>query len=103
MKTRPPYAAEFRQQMIELARGGKTPEQLAKAFEPTAQTIRNWMAQARRDAGTRTDGATSAEREALRRLRLEDRRLRTERDILAKAEAWFARETGTVPGESSDS
>ena len=103
MKTRPPYPAEFRQQMIELVRSGKTPEQLAEEFEPTAQTIRNWMAQARRDAGTRTDGATSAEREALRRLRLEDRRLRTERDILAKAEAWFARETGTVPGESSDS
>ena len=52
MKTRPPYPAEFRQQMIELVRSGKTPEQLAEEFEPTAQTIRNWMAQAGRDAGT---------------------------------------------------
>ena len=72
MKTRPPYPAEFRQQMIELVRSGKTPEQLAEEFEPTAQTIRNWMAQAGRDAGTRTDGATSTEREELRRLRLEN-------------------------------
>lgn len=103
MKTRPPYPAEFRQQMIERVRTGKTPEQLAEAFEPTAQTIRNGMAQAGRDAGTRTDGVTSAEREELRRLRLEKRRLRTERDILAKAAAWLARETGTGPGESSDS
>lgn len=105
MKTRPPYAAEFRQQMIELVHSGKTPEQLAEEFEPTAQTIRNWLAQAGRDAGTRTrtDGVISAEREELRWLRLENRRLRTERDILAKAAAWFARETGTVPGESSGS
>lgn len=61
------------------------------------------MAQAARDAGSRQDGVTSAEREELRRLRLENRRLRTERDILAKAAAWFARETGRVPNESTDS
>ena len=103
MRSRPPYPAEFRQQMIELLRNGRTPEQLAEEFEPSAQTLRNWLAQAARDAGIRQDGASSAEREELRRLRLENRRLRTERDILAKAAAWFARETGSVPSESTDS
>ena len=47
----PPYTPEFRRQMIELVRAGRTPEELAKEFEPSAQTIRNWVAQADRDAG----------------------------------------------------
>jgi transposase len=38
-KTRPPYPAEFRQQMIELVRAGRTPAELAQEFECTAQTI----------------------------------------------------------------
>ena len=41
----PPYAPEFRRQMIELVRSGRSPESLAKEFEPTAQAIRNWVAQ----------------------------------------------------------
>jgi transposase len=40
-KTRLPYAAEFRRQMVELVRAGRTPEELASEFEPTAQSIRN--------------------------------------------------------------
>ena len=55
-KTRPPYTAEFRRQIIELVRAGRSPDDLAKEFEPTAQSIRNWVAQAERDAGRRTDG-----------------------------------------------
>ena len=49
----PPYTPEFRGQMIELVRSGRSPESLAKEFEPTAQAIRNWVAQAERDAGRR--------------------------------------------------
>ena len=94
-KSRPPYAAEFRQQMVELVRSGRTPEALAREFEPSAQAIRNWVAQAGRDAGERTDGLRTGEREEMRRLRRENRRLREEREILAKATAWFARETGS--------
>ena len=55
-KSRPPYAAAFRRQMVELVRSGRTPEALAREFEPSAQAIRNWVAQAGRDAGERTDG-----------------------------------------------
>ena len=102
-KTRPPYAPEFRQQMVELVRAGRSPEELGREFEPSAQAIRNWVSQADRDEGRRTDGLTSAEREELRRLRRENRRLQLERDILAKAAAWFARETGSIPPQSSSS
>ena len=102
-KTRPPYAPEFRQQMVELARAGRSPEELARAFEPSAQAIRNWVAKADRDSGRRGDGLTSAEHDELGRLKRENRRLRLEREILAKAAAWFARETGSIPSGSSSS
>ena len=102
-KTRPPYAAEFRQQMVELVRAGRSPEELGREFEPSAQAIRNWVVQADRDDGRRGDGLTSPEREELRRLRRENRQLRQEREILAKAAAWFARETGSIPSGSSSS
>jgi len=82
-KTRPPYTPEFRRQMVELVRVGRSPEKLAEEFEPTAQSIRNWVAQADRDSGRRTDGLTTAEREELERLRRENRQLKFERDILS--------------------
>jgi transposase len=69
-KTRPPYTPEFRRQMVELVRTGRSPDELAGEFEPTAQSIRNWVAQAERDAGRRGDGLTTAEREELNRVRL---------------------------------
>lgn len=100
---RKPYPPEFRQQMVELVRSGRTPEELAREFEPSAQAIRNWAAQADRDAGLRKDGLTTAEREELARLRRENHQLRLERDILSKAAAWFARETGSIPEKSSNS
>ena len=89
-KTRKPYPPEFREQMVALVRVGRTPEELSREFEPTAQSIINWVAQADRNEGKRKDGLTSAEREELRRLRKANRQLRLEREILAKAAAWFA-------------
>jgi transposase len=102
-KTRPPYTPEFRRQIIELVRAGRSPDELAKEFEPTAQSIRNWVAQAERDAGRRNDGLSSSERDELSRLRRENRQLRQEREILSKAAAWFARETNTIPPKDSGS
>ena len=102
-KSKPPYPPEFRNQMIEMVRAGSSPEKLAREFEPTAQTIRNWVAQADRDEGRREDGLTSSEREELRKLRRENRQLRVEREILKKAAAWFARETDSVPPKASSS
>jgi transposase len=89
--------------MVELVRSGRNPEELAREFEPTAQAIRNWVAQADRDEGRRADGLTTAERQELSRLRRENRQLRIEREILSKAAAWFARETGSIPSKGSNS
>jgi len=103
MAKRRSYPLEFRRQMVDLVRAGRTPEELAKEFEPTAQAIRNWVKQADLDAGRRTDGLTSEEQEELKRLRRENKQLRIEREILSKAAAWFARETDAVPPKSSHS
>ena len=102
-RSRPPYAPEFREQMIALVKAGRSADKLAKEFEPTAQTIRNWVRQADIDDGKRSDGLTTAEREELRRLRKEVKNLRIEREILGKAAAWFAREGGSIPPKDSSS
>ena len=102
-RSRAAYPQEFRQKMVELVGAGRSPEDLAKEFEPTAQTIRNWVAQAEANGGKRPDVLTSVEREELSRLRKENRKLRLEREILAKATAWFAREADTTPRRSSGS
>ena len=102
-RSRPPYPPEFRQELVQLVRSGRTPEDLSKQYEPSAQAIRNWVTQADRDEGRRADGLTSAEREELRRLRRENRRLREEREILKKAAAWFAQESGSIPSRGSNS
>ena len=89
--------------MIELVRTGRTPRELAREFEPSYETIRAWVRQADRDEGRSASGLTTQEREELRRLRRETRQLRLEREILAKAAAWFAREAGSVPPRSTGS
>ncbi len=91
-RTRAPYPPEFRQQMVELVGAGRTPEELSREFEPTAQTIHNWVKQVDIDAGIRSDGLTTEERSELRRLKREVKQLRMEREILKKATALFARD-----------
>jgi transposase len=102
-KKQPPYPPEYRRQMVELVRAGRTPEELSREFEPSAQAIRNWVKQADLDDGRREDGLTTEERQELRRLRRENKQLRLEREILSKAAAWFARETETIPPRPSSS
>ena len=103
---RPPYLAGFRQQIIELAHAGRSPAELSQEFAPPTQTIMNWLAQAARDAGKPLpgkEGLSSAEREELTRLRRELRQVKMERDILAKATAWFARKSDAGSGNASNS
>ena len=102
-KPRRRYPPEFRARMIELVRAGRSPSSLAREFEPTAQAIGRWVRQADRDDGRRRDGMTTDERTELQQLRRENARLREEREILKKAAAWFARETGAIPPGSSHS
>lgn len=90
---KPPYPAQFRQQMVELVQAGRTPSQLAREFNVSAQSISTWVAQAAADNGKPVRGKDvlrSVEREELARLRRENKQLKMERDILAKATAWFA-------------
>jgi len=101
--THPPYPPEYRRRIVELARAGRTINELAREFEPTANAIRKWVKQAGLDEGLRNDGLTTTEREELNRLRRENRVLREEREILAKAAAWFAQETGATPSRRSHS
>jgi transposase len=101
-RTHQPYAPQYRRRIIELARARRSVNELAREFEPTAETIRQWIKQAGLDDGLRSDGLTTSEREELNRLRRENRVLREEREILAKAAAWFAQETGTTPKRSSN-
>ena len=88
-KTRAPYPAEFREEMIRLVRAGRSPGSLSREFEPSEQTIGNWVNQADVDNGHREE-FTTAQLDELRRLRRENRILREEKEILAKAAAWFA-------------
>ena len=96
------YPEEYRARMVEQVRTGRKPEELAREYEPSAESIRRWAMQAEIDEGDR-EGLTSEERKELGRLRRENRELKLEREILKKAAAWFARETGTVPERGSNS
>jgi transposase len=102
-RTHKPYPAEYRAQMVELVRSGRSPESLEKEFGVTATTIRSWMRQADRDSGARTDGLTTDERAELAALRRENRRLQEERDILKKFAAWSAQEMSSTPPKRSGS
>lgn len=89
-RTRNPYPTEFREQLVALARAGRSVESLAREYEPCAATIHDWVKQSGADNGERDDRLTSAELDELRQLRREVKQLRQERDILSKAAAWFA-------------
>jgi transposase len=75
-RTHPPYPAEFRRRLVELVRGGRSPESLAREFEPSAPAIRNWCRQSELEEGPEFQRLTGAEREELQRLRRETRKLR---------------------------
>ena len=97
------YTVEFRRQVVELFRAGRSSGELSREFGMSSQTVRNWVRQADLDEGRREDGLSSDERSELTRLKRENRQLRLEREILSKAAAWFARETESLPPKSSDS
>jgi transposase-like protein len=65
---------------------------VAREMGLTETAVREWVKQAERDDGTRTDGLSSAERTEMAQLRKELREAREERDILKRAVAFFARE-----------
>ena len=78
------YPPKFRREIVGLVCSGRSPESLAKEFEPSALAIRKWVKQADLDEGHRSDGLTTFERQELRQAKREIKRLRMERDILKK-------------------
>jgi transposase len=105
-KTKPPYAEAFKQQIVELHMAGRAPAELAREFGVSGQSIPAWVARAAADAGKPARGKdvlSTAEREELARLRRRVRQLEQERDILAKATAWFAGKDGKTSIGSTNS
>jgi transposase len=77
--------------MVDLVRAGRSPDDLAREFEPSGHSIRAWVAQADRHEGRReeaTPGLSAAERDELTRLRRENKQLRLERDIRNCSGGW---------------
>ena len=77
--------SEYRERMVELVRARRSPGSLAREFEPSEQTIHNWVRQAELDEGLRSDELTTEARKELRELKREVKRLRMERDIRKKS------------------
>ena len=93
-RPRPPYPPEFRAEAVRLAKSSGEPiGRIAKDLGISDQTLRNWVAQDDVDGG-RKSGLTTDERARMRELEKENRKLREEREILRKAAAFFATETG---------
>ncbi len=104
---KPPYAAAFRQQMVELVRAGRGISELAREFGCNASSIHAWLKAA---GGLDGSGATSIdaalsmnERQQLIELRRKLKQVQQERDILAKATAWFANKSEKTSMSSTNS
>ena len=94
-RARRKFTAEYKTEVVRLVLdGGKTVGQVSHDLDLTESAVRNWVKQAKIDAGQGGTGAlTTAERAELVALRREAKQLRMEREILKKATAFFAKES----------
>lgn len=95
-RTHPPYPAEFRAEAVRLVRAGSKISEVANDLGVSHWSLAKWVRQADIDQGRR-EGLSTEEREELTKLRRENRILRQEKEILVKAAAFFAKETGATP------
>jgi len=97
MANRGRYSQELRERAVRLVaeqenQHGSQWETITSVAEKigcSAETLRKWVRQAERDAGTR-EGVTSDERERLKALEKENRELKRANAILREASAYFA-------------
>ena len=98
------YPAEFRERMVELVRAGRGYDELAEEFDVSGYSIRKWVKDTDRVENPMSPASIAmSEADELKALRKENRVLREEREILKKAAAWFAQETGTPSSRRSSS
>ena len=91
-RARRQFTDEFKAGVVRLVLDeGKPVGAVARDMDLTETAVREWVKRARADRTRGRTGLTTAEREELARLRKENRELRTERDILKKAAAFFAK------------
>ena len=92
--TRRKYTKEFKSEVVEYAKHStQSKAEIAKEFDIPSTCLYRWLEQAKIDAGEgRTDQFTTNEKDELRRLRKENRRLKEEKEILKKAAVFFARD-----------
>jgi len=95
MPSTPPYSLKFRREAVRLLRtSGRSVPQLVEELGCSPQSLRNWTRQLDVDVG-KAEGLSSDEREELRRLRREVRKLTEAREILRKAAGFFANDSET--------
>ena len=104
---KPPYSAAFRQQMVELVRAGLGVSELAREFGCNASSIHAWVKASGGLDGAGADGIDAPlsinERQELLDLRRKLKQVQLERDILAKATAWFAAKSEKTSTSSTNS
>lgn len=92
-RARRSFTPEFKADIVEQCRkGDRSIPEVARDFDLTETSVREWVKQADIDDGAR-EGVTTEERDELTRLRRENRRLREDVEILKRATAFFAKET----------
>jgi len=88
------FTPEFKAEIVDLVQhDGRSIPEVVRDFDLTDSAVRNWIARADRDNGTRNDGVTSDEKAELAALRRENQRLKQDVEILKRATAFFAKET----------
>lgn len=90
------FTEQFKADAVRLVTaGGKTIPEVTKQFDLTETALREWVRRSEVDAGRGPpDALTTAERAELIDLRKRLKRAEMERDILKKATAFFAKESG---------
>jgi len=95
-KKRRTFTREFKMEAVRLIReSGRSVGEVARDLGVWETVLRRWLKQAEIDEGRGPEGAlTTEEREELRKLRRENKQLMMEREILKKATAFFAKQSG---------
>ena len=92
-RSRRSFTPEFKADIVERCLAGdRSVAEVCRDFDLSETAVRRWVEQARVDSGQR-EGLSSAEKEELRDLRRENRRLQADVDLLKRAMAFFAKET----------